>query len=72
MGIVTEEYKLFVDKYPSININMSTEAYEYNQFLRLYKNAVRDKRETFMFKGQEILVSYAKHYIEAKQSKIIK
>ena len=37
----------------------------YHRFLRLYNNSVKDKKESFMFLGQEILVSYAKYVIEA-------
>lgn len=37
----------------------------YHRFLRLYNNSVKDSKESFMFLGQEILVSYAKYVVEA-------
>jgi hypothetical protein len=40
-------------------------AENYHRFLRLYNNSVKDKKESFMFLGQEIIVSYAKYIVEA-------
>ena len=35
----------------------------------LYKNAVRDHDESFIFKGKEILTSFAKYWIEYIETK---
>lgn len=35
-----------------------------NKFRRAYERAKKAKRKQFIFDGQEVLVSYAKYYLE--------
>jgi hypothetical protein len=35
-----------------------------NNFKELYKSALNDNLESFIFEGQEVLTSYAKYVIE--------
>jgi len=58
--IVNEKGKMS-DDYISIN------ALEFEELKRLYNNC---KGETFMFKGKEILKSYAKYMIEYLEEKL--
>lgn len=36
----------------------------YSSFRKMYEEAKREKKETFVFEGQEVLVSYAKYLVE--------
>lgn len=49
-------------------MNYITEA-NYPAFKKAYEQATRDKQDTFMFEGQEILTAYAKYvvmYVEGR------
>lgn len=41
---------------------------EYNNFKNLYEIAKKNKKESFIYDGQEVLVAYAKHVIKYIQS----
>jgi hypothetical protein len=43
---------------------------EYNNFKNLYEIAKKDKKESFIYDGQEILVAYAKHVLKYIQSNL--
>ena len=43
---------------------------EYNNFKNLYEIAKKDKKESFIYDGQEILVAYAKYVLEHIQSNL--
>jgi hypothetical protein len=44
--------------------------HEYNNFKNLYEIAKKDKKESFIYDGQEILVAYAKYVLEHIQSNL--
>lgn len=43
---------------------------EYNYFKNLYELAKKNKKESFIYDGQEVLVAYAKYIVEHMQSKL--
>jgi len=45
-------------------MNMVIKKEEIKELKKLYKNAVENEEETFMFKGELLLTSYAKYLIE--------
>ena len=53
-------------EYITINSN------ELARLKRLYKRAVGQGRYKFMFQGQEILVSFAKYYIEYIETVVLR
>lgn len=43
---------------------------EYNYFKNLYELAKKNKKESFIYDGQEVLVAYAKYIVEHMQSNL--
>lgn len=52
------------------NYNMTVP--EYKEFKELYEEAVKKKKDQFLFKELPILVSFAKYFIEYYDGKILK